>query len=127
VHIGPVGYKQASPYVPLAAGTYQVEVKAPNGSLVAEGNDWSAVAGTVISIVVVEASSGPTLEILSDAAGTATDPNGAAQTGFGGTAPRSSLSHLLVLPTAVALLLLLAIAGFLGFRPGRRTAPTPNH
>ena len=127
VHIGPVGYKEASSYVPIAAGTYQVEVKAPNGSMVAEGNDWSAVAGTVISIVVVEASSGPTLEILSDAAGTSTSPNGAAQTGFGGTAARPSFPRMLVLPTAVALLVLLAMAGFLGFRPNRRAAATRNH
>jgi hypothetical protein len=84
VNLAPVGYKQASPHVPIVGGIYQVEVKAPNGAVVSEAHDWSAVAGTVISIVVVEATSGPTLEILSDAAGSSTAPVGAMQTGFGG-------------------------------------------
>jgi hypothetical protein len=127
IHLAPVGYKQASPYVPIVAGTYQVEVRAPNGALVAVGQNWRAFAGTVISIVVVEASSGPTLEILSDAAGTTTTPNGAMQTGFGGTAPRTSLAHEAFVPIAIALLLLLAIAGFLWIRPSRRAFMPGDH
>jgi hypothetical protein len=127
VNLAPVGYKQVSPYVPIVGGIYQVEVKAPNGAVVAEAHDWSAVAGTVISIVVVEATSGPTLEILSDAAGTSAAPVGAMQTGFGGTAPRTNLARVAMVPVAIALLLLLALAGFLWVRSSRGTVLPESH
>ena len=113
VHLGPVGYKQASPYVPVAAGTYQVVVKTTTGSTVAEGQDWRAVPATVVTIVIVEAPTGPSLEILSDAAGAGANPNGAMQTGFGGTAPRSTLLGSAMLAVGLGLLVLLALAYFL--------------
>lgn len=46
-------------------------------------------AGTVASIVLVLATTGPTVEVLTDAVGASVAPTtGGMQTGFGGTAPR---------------------------------------
>jgi hypothetical protein len=121
--LGPVGYAQASPYVSVAAGMYQLEIKALNGETVATGNNWRVSAGDVISVVVVETSSGPSLEILSDAASTASDPTGGMQTGFGGTAPRSNLANGAILPVGLALLFFIALAGLLR---GRRPLSLPD-
>jgi Domain of unknown function (DUF4397) len=123
VQLSPVGYKQASPYSPVAAGIYQVVVKTTTGTTVTEGQDWQAVAGTVVTVVIVEAPSGPSLEILSDAAGTAGTPNGAMQTGFGGTAQRTGLVRSAMLPVAGALIVLLVLAYFL--RRSTRRALVP--
>jgi hypothetical protein len=111
--LSPVGYKQASPYLPAAAGIYQVVVKTTSGATVADGQDWQAIAGAVVTIVIVEAPSGPSLEILSDAAGTSTTPNGAMQTGFGGTAQRTSLLRTAMLPLSGGVIVLLVMAFFL--------------
>jgi Domain of unknown function (DUF4397) len=116
--LGPVGYGQASSYVSIPAGMYQLKIKALNGETVATGNNWRVFAGDVVSVVVVETSSGPSLEILSDAASTASDPAGGVQTGFGGTAPRSSLAKEAMLPVGLALVFFIALAGLLrGRRP----------
>jgi hypothetical protein len=114
--MGPVGYGQASRYVSVLAGTYQVEVKALNGTTVAVGRNWPVRAGTVISIVVVETSSGPSLEVLSDAASASSDPSGGMQTGYGGTAPRASLASVAMLPVGLALLVFIVLAGLLRVR-----------
>ena len=114
--LGPVGYGQASPYVSVLSGTYQVEIKALNGATVAVGHNWPVHAGSVISIVVVETPSGPSLEVLSDAASAASDPSGGVQTGFGGTAPRASLESSAMLPVGLALLFFITLAGLLKVR-----------
>jgi hypothetical protein len=114
--LGPVGYAQASRYVSVLAGTYQVQIKALNGATVAVGHNWPVRAGTVTSIVIVETAAGPSLEVLSDAASAATAPSGGMQTGFGGTAPRSSLGRAAMLPVGLALLFFVALAVFLRLR-----------
>lgn len=114
--LGPVGYAQASQYVSVLAGTYQVEIKALNGETVAVGHNWPVHAGTVTSIVIVETAAGPSLEVLSDAASASTDPSGGMQTGFGGTAPQSSLGTAAMFPVALAMLFFIALAGWLRFR-----------
>jgi hypothetical protein len=116
VNLHAVGFAQASPYVSVDAGTFQVVVKGPNGAVVTQGQNWTVSAGTVVSIVIVEASSGPTLEILSDAAGTGATPNGAMQTGFGGTAPKPAIGNIAMLSAGIALLLLVLLAGYLRLR-----------
>jgi hypothetical protein len=114
--LGPVGYGQASPYVSVLSGTYQVEVKALNGETVAVGHNWPVPAGNVISIVVVETPSGPSIEVLSDAASATSDPTGGVQTGFGGTAQRASLASTMMLPVGLGLLFFIILAGFLRVR-----------
>ncbi|MFZ0667029.1 MAG: DUF4397 domain-containing protein [Acidimicrobiales bacterium] len=126
VALSPVGYKQASSYEPIAAGTYNILVKTTGGTVVTQGNDWLASAGSVITIVIVEAPSGPTLEILSDAVGTSTTPNGAMQTGFGGTAPRANLAREMMLPVGFALVFLIVFAVGLRIRLNRRLVPVRN-
>lgn len=121
VELGAVGYKQVSAYVPVFAGTYDVKVETTTKTVVTQGLDWQAVAGRVVTIVIVEATSGPTLEILSDAAGAGTTPNGAMQTGFGGTAPKGPPVWL-VTALAAAMLLLLAAALALRVRMAGRPA-----
>ena len=114
--LGPVGYGQASPYMSVLAGTYQVEVKALNGATVAVGHNWPVRSGSVVSIVVVETASGPSLEVLSDAASAASDPSGGVQTGYGGAAPRESLGSSAMLPVGLALLFFIVLAGLLRVR-----------
>jgi Domain of unknown function (DUF4397) len=83
--VGPVPYGQASSYAPIAAGTYDVNVD--NGTTpLLNGTDWPVAAGTVTSIVIVDTSTGPNLEVLDDAVGATSLPVGGMQTGLGGTA-----------------------------------------
>jgi MYXO-CTERM domain-containing protein len=106
--LSPVGYGDASPYEVVAAGTYQLKVGPPGGAPIVTGQNWPIRAGTVSSVVLVASTSGPTVEVLSDAVGTATAPVGSMQTGFGGTAPRPGTA--LVPIAAIAALLLFGAA-----------------
>jgi hypothetical protein len=125
VELSPVGYKQASAYEPVAAGTYEIVVKTTSGTVVTKGDDWQASSGSVASIVIVEAPSGPSLEILTDAAGTATAPNGSMQTGFGGTAPGRGLWDPAMLAVTAVILALIGLAVFL--RRSIRRVPAHTH
>ena len=118
VHLSATGYGQASPYVPVTAGTYRVVVKAPNGATVVKGNHLRLAAGTVVSMVVVESPSGPTLDVVKDAVATANDPAGGMQTGLGGTArpPATSVLRATLLLLAAALVLLAVIVGLAAAR-----------
>ena len=118
VHLSATGYGQASPYVPVTAGTYRVVVKAPNGATVVKGNHLRLAAGTVVSVVVIESPSGPTLDVVKDAVATADDPAGGMQTGLGGTArpPATSVLRTTLLLLAAALVLLAVIAGLAAAR-----------
>ena len=122
--ISPVGYGQASPYVSVNAGTYQVNVKALDGNALIYGHNWPVTAGTVSSIVVVQAPSGPTLEVLSDSVGAASTPQGGMETGLGGTAPRPSslLHHGLPLAAIGAVFVLALMLGTRNARLRRRLA-----
>ena len=91
-----------------AAGSYQLKVGPPGGGAIVTGQNWPIRAGTVSSVVLVASASGPTVEVLSDAVGTATAPIGGMQTGFGGTAPRAGTP--LVPLVAIAALLLFGAA-----------------
>jgi Domain of unknown function (DUF4397) len=125
VNLSPVGYKQASAYAPADAGKYDVIVKTTGGTVVTQGTDWQAVASTIVTIVILEAPSGPSLEILSDATGAGATPNGAMQTGLGGTAPTTNLAREATVPVAVALIVLLGAACIM-WRSSRRTVGNSN-
>jgi hypothetical protein len=107
--MSPVGYGQATPYTDVPAGTYQLKIGPTSGTPIVTGQNWPVSAGSVSSIILLAASSGPTIEVLSDAVGAASMPTGAMQTGFGGTAPRP-LSPVVPISAAVGLLLLV-VAG----------------
>jgi hypothetical protein len=83
--VGPVAYGQGSPYASVAAGTYNVSIDSGTTPLL-NGVNWPVAAGTVTSIVVVDTSTGPNLEVLDDAVGASSQPVGGMQTGLGGTA-----------------------------------------
>ncbi len=99
-----VGYGDASPYSVVPAGTYQLTITTVSGTPVVSGQNWPVNAGTVASIVLLQSPSGPTVEVLSDAAGVTTSPSGAMQTGFGGTASHSGGP---LVPSVAALTVLL--------------------
>jgi hypothetical protein len=107
--LSPVGYGDASPYVSVPAGTYQLKVGTAGKPSIVNGMNWPVKAGTVASIVLVETTSGPTVEVLSDAVAVASAPIGALQTGYGGTAPKPA-GPLLPIALATAVLLLAGAA-----------------
>jgi hypothetical protein len=78
--------------------------------------------GSVHTIVVLDASVGLTVDILTDAAGSQITPNGGAATGLGGTAPRDAVPGLIPWAGTLAAGLLLVAAGVIGLRRSRRTA-----
>ncbi len=81
---------EASPYVDVAGGTYDVRLtNASTGTTVLTGNSWPVAAGTVASLVVLQGGNGPTLEVLKDAVGAASMPRGGMRTGAGGMAMRA--------------------------------------
>ncbi len=110
LNLSPVGYGQATPYTAVPAGTYQLKIGPAAGAPIVTGQNWPVSAGTVSSIVVLAASSGPTIEVLSDAVGATSMPTGAMQTGFGGTAPQP-LSPLVPISTVVGFCYLAVAAG----------------
>jgi len=80
-------------------------------------------AGTVHTIVVLDGSSGLTVDALTDAAGSQIMPKGGAATGFGGTAARPAPGPAPWL-SMIAAGVLLAAAGLAGLRRGaQRTSP----
>jgi hypothetical protein len=103
--LAPTGYGQASPYLSVPAGTYQLKVGPAGKPSLVSGQNWPVKAGTVASIVLVETSNGPTIEVLSDAVTTASAPVGGLQTGDGGTAPKPA-GPLMPVAIGVAVLLL---------------------
>ena len=72
-------------------------------------------AGTVHTIVVLDASSGLKVDAVTDAAGSQIMPNGAVAAGFGGTAPRPPADPAPWLAT-IAVGALLAAAGLVRLR-----------
>jgi hypothetical protein len=101
----PIGYGQASSYTSVPAGTYDLKVGSAGKAPIVTGTNWPVTAGTISSIVLVQAASGPTVEVLSDAVAASSAPIGSMQTGFGGTAPRP-IGLLLPLAAGAAVLLL---------------------
>jgi hypothetical protein len=79
----------ATQYATVPAGSYDVEVlSATTGAVLLTGENWPVMAGTVATIVVLAGPAGPTLEVLRDAAGAVTMPQGGLATGEGGMAPK---------------------------------------
>jgi sortase (surface protein transpeptidase) len=93
---------------------------------VVSGSDWPVRAGTIASLVVLQSTTGPTLEALSDAAGSASAPKGGMQTGFGGAAallaPHPVNRDGLIAAAALAALALSGGAVLLGRRHPRYLA-----
>lgn len=105
-------------YMSVKPGTQTVQFSASGQKA---SMSVSLASGSVHTIVVLDGSSGLTVDNLTDAVGSSNAPMGGAATGFGGTAPRPAPGSVPWLATLAAGLLLMA-AGVLGLRRSRRTA-----
>jgi hypothetical protein len=109
-------FGSATPYMAVSPGTRTVQFAAPgeHTAMTVELRPDS-----VLTIVVLDSSSGLKVDALTDAVGSEMMPMGGVGTGFGGTAPRQpsdSAPWLLVIGTGT----LLTVAGLLGLRRSRR-------
>jgi len=83
-----VAYPQASPYVAVAAGTYDLKItQAGSKAEVLRVSQWKAPAGSQSTVVVVRGLDGqPDVVPVADSGGAAATPAGGLATGFGGLA-----------------------------------------
>src|SRR6516162_6420899 len=102
-----LAFGAASSYQSVKPGSPTVTFSAPGGHAAMA---VTLTAGSVHTLVVLDGSSGLTIDNLVDAAGSTDSPRGGAATGFGGTAPRSGAGLSPWLGT-VAGGMLLALAG----------------
>jgi sortase (surface protein transpeptidase) len=111
---------EASPYLDVRAGVYNVEfTNARTGVAVLSGKNWPVSAGTVASLVVLQGTSGPTLEVLKDAVGAASLPAGGMQTGAGGMALRAQATSSGWLGVELGLVVVVALATIILVRRAR--------
>src|SRR5205085_168412 len=116
-----IGYPSATDYLPITAGTYDVDVR-PAGSMdvLLHIAGWSIAPGAQASVIIIDGADGK-LDVvpLVDAAAASTMPAGGVQTGYGGMAPegRSSTGWT---TGAVAALAVVAAMGLLATRTRRR-------
>ncbi len=107
-------FDSSTDYQAIDAGSGTVKLSS-------SGSDTSApvelAADTVHTIVVLDGSDGLKVDNLTDAAGSQVAPAGAAQTGFGGTAPKPASPAPWLLTMAAGALL--ALAGFGSLRLSR--------
>lgn len=113
-----LNFTAVTPYKAVTPGT--VTVKAVGESEHGSGT-FTLAADTIYTIVVLDDSGHLKLDSLVDSAGSKIMPQGGAQTGFGGTAPRPG-APLLPWAAAAAAGLLIAVAGTLRLRRRRRPA-----
>jgi hypothetical protein len=104
-------------YQAVPPGTPTVTFSTPNGHVTMP---VTLAAGSVHTIVVLDGTSGLTIDNLTDAAASQAAAKGGAATGLGGTAPVPGPSLAPWLATLAAGLLLAAAGGF-GLRRSRRT------
>jgi Domain of unknown function (DUF4397) len=114
-----LAFGSATSYAAVQPGTQTVQFMA-SGETVSMPVTFAD--GSVHTIVVLDGSSGLTVDILTDAAGSQITPNGGAATGLGGTAPRDAVPGLIPWAGTLAAGLLLVAAGVIGLRRSRRTA-----
>ena len=105
-------------YQAVQPGTPTVVFSAPDGHAAAP---VTLAAGSVHTIVVLDGTSGLTVENLTDAAASQVAAKGGAATGLGGTAPGPPAPGLAPWLATLAAGLLLAVAGGFGLRRSRRS------
>jgi Domain of unknown function (DUF4397) len=124
VSVGPdvlarqLAFGSASSYHSVQPGSPIVTFSAPGGHA---AMPVTLAAGSVHTLVVLDGTSGLTIDNLTDAAGSTDSPRGGAATGFGGMAPRAGPGLAPWLGTLTGGVLL-AFAGGLSLRRSRRTA-----
>jgi Domain of unknown function (DUF4397) len=113
-----LAFGSASSYQSVQPGSPVVTFSAPGGHA---AMPVTLAAGSVHTLVVLDGTSGLTIDNLTDAAGSMDSPRGGAATGFGGMVPRAGPGLAPWLGT-LAGGVLLAFAGGFGLRRSRRTA-----
>jgi len=118
-----LAFGSVTTYESVAPGTWNVHV---SGGAESASAKVSLAADTTHTIVVLDDPGHLAIDDLTDAAGSNLLPQGGAQTGFGGMAPRPGSS---VLPWAAAMSFgaLVAAAGALWLRRSRRPAVRGSH
>jgi len=111
-----LAFGSASSYQSVQPGSPTVTFSAPGGHVTMP---VTLTAGSVHTLVVLDGTSGLTIDNLTDAAGSTDSPRGGAATGFGGTAPAPGPGLAPWLGT-LAGGVLLALAGTVGLRRSRR-------
>jgi len=109
-------FGSATSYMAVSPGTQTVQFTAPDEHA---AMSVGLAANTVHTIVVLDDGSGLKIDPITDAVGSQIMPNGGANTGFGGTAPRlpgNPAPWLLTITVGV----LMTIAGFASLRRSRR-------
>jgi hypothetical protein len=118
-------FGSSTPYVTVTAGTLPLRATADSKASVRASSDINAPAGSVSSVVVLDAkgSSGITLRTILDSAGAQVAPTGAVPAGGGGTATRpvASFTRSAWLGAITALAVLGACLGLLATRRRRDT------
>jgi hypothetical protein len=115
-------FDSVSPYHVVRPGTFTVHAAGTSERASAR---LTLASGSIETLVVLDAPGHLAVSTLEDAAASKTVPDGAAATGFGGTAPRPGGAPILWLTLACAGLALLTTAGvarFRQFRWARRAA-----
>lgn len=110
-----LAFSHVSSYTTVSPGTLTVHVTGPTESAT---KTVQLTAGSIHSLVVLDGTSSLGVDDLIDGAGSKVVPDGAAQTGFGGTAPQPGASLLPWLGAAAAGLL--AMVGGAMFASRRR-------
>jgi Domain of unknown function (DUF4397) len=118
-----LAFGSVSPYRAVSPGVQTVRFSASGGDA---AMPVKLAADTVHTIVVLDGSSGLTVDTLTDAVGSMTMPMGGVNTGFGGTAPRPPADPAPWL-LMIAAGSLLAVAGLAGLRRPRRAAVLGRH
>jgi hypothetical protein len=112
-------FASVSRYQAVSPGSGPVVVSAGGGDVT---SSVTLAAGTVHTLVVLDGAGGLEVVNLEDAAGSGRPPAGGPSTGFGGTAPHGPASPVPWL-AVIGSGMLLAVAGGLGLRRGRRRLP----
>jgi Domain of unknown function (DUF4397) len=116
-----LAFGSATSYLPVQPGAQTVEFMAPGEKT---SMAVTLASGSVHTVVVLDASSGLKVDILTDATGSQVAPAGGAATGLGGTAPRDVVPGLMPWLGILAAGLLLVACGAVGLRRSRRTVAT---
>jgi hypothetical protein len=90
-----VSYPNATEYLPVEAGTYDIDVRtAGTANVLLHIAGWSIAAGEQASVILIDGADGK-LDVvpLQDSASVAVMPTGGVQTGFGGMAPPAAAAH----------------------------------
>jgi len=119
-----LAFGSATSYMAVQPGTQTVQFMASGDQV---SMPVTLADGSVHTIVVLDGSSGLTVDLLTDAAGSQATPAGGAATGLGGTAPRDAVPGLIPWAGTLAAGLLLVTAGVIGLRRSRRTAAAGHH